>query len=540
MLRGLFSSKAGEAKKELKHNAKELLYHMVSRVVDENDHSMLTAKVVAFTKQSAEKQVDQLPQTYLLVEQYVTDLNHKTPISKVELRKDIIEKFPFATEIDSLAIVLKDRSAQPIELSKIFILSVLERSYELLGAAGDKMLISLRQWIESLPEKAYLPIPFQLDDKLPKTAEKWYDLLFDISHELFSNLEGKFSESFTRKIYDKSYDEIARQYQALDDFPMMIRLLPSKILDASQVDKLSQSSKQTALSGQVDDLTALNNKISAQAEELRSANEIISLKNREITESIDYAKRIQFSMMPRIDEFSKIFKKSFIFFKPRDIVSGDFYWFKKIDYRDPKMVIAAVDCTGHGVPGAFMSLIGIEQFERIVNQQRIIDPAEICQRIHKNILKLSKRKTDELQDGMDLSICTIHKKRKILEFSGAKNSLIFFQNGNMKIFKGDRNAIGEELGDRPAVFTKQFVKVDQPTTCYLFSDGYQDQIGGPKDRKFMRKRFYKLLEHIHELPMKNQFEILEKELRDWMNPDQETELKQLDDILVMGFKIDLS
>ena len=530
--------KESSKKQELKHGLNDLLTFMVERVSDDKEYTILSGKVSKFASMSVDKQIKALPETYLLIEQYITELNSSTIRSRDELRSQLEQKFDFVKEIDSLQVIFLPRDQQPIALAKVFMTSVLEKAYNLLGSAGDKMLVSLQQWLETVPDAAYTPIPFKIQEELPKNAADWYKLLFDISHTLFTNLELKFSESFTGKIYEKSYEEIATHYKSLEDFPMMIELLPRKILDSTQIDILSKKNKENLLTGRVESLTELNQKITRQAEELQAANDLISEKNREITESIDYAKRIQFSMMPEASSFRKIFKESFIFFKPRDIVSGDFFWFKKLDYKDPKYVIAAVDCTGHGVPGAFMSMLGIEHLERIVSMRQILDPSKIALRLHKAIVNRLDNDKQDMQDGMDLSICSINQKTKTLEFAGAKNSLVFFQKGNMKMFKGDRQSIGEVHEEKEPFFSRQSVKITEPTTCYLFSDGYEDQIGGKFNRKYKRIRFLKLLERIHTLPMKEQADILERELHHWMNPEEGVNFQQVDDILVMAFIVD--
>ena len=534
---GIFKRDGAPSKKELKHNLYDLLNFLVEKVPDDKQYSILSARVTKFTSMSADKQLQQLPETYLLLEQYITELDSSTIKSREDVRQQVQEKYPFASDIDSLRIIFQPRERQPIELAKVFIQSVLGKAYQLLGSAGDKMLVSLQHWLENVPDTAFTPIPFKLKDELPQNNHDWYLLLFDISHTLFLNLEEKFSENFTRKIYEKSYEDIARGYKGLEDFSMMIELLPRKILDSSQIDILSKKNKENVLTGRVETLTDLNEKITRQARELQEANDLISKKNDEITESIDYAKRIQFSMMPEQTHFKKLFKDSFIFFKPRDIVSGDFYWFKKLDYKDPKYVIAAVDCTGHGVPGAFMSMLGIEHLERIVSMRQILDPSQIALRLHKAIVKTLKRDREEIQDGMDLSICTVNTRNKTLEFTGAKNNLVFFQKGNLKVFRGDRQSIGEEHEGKEPFFTRQIVKLTPGTVCYIFSDGFEDQIGGRLNKKYKRVRFMKFLEQIHELPMKEQKMKLEEELHRWMN-FEEKQYPQIDDILVMGYRID--
>jgi len=268
--------------------------------------------------------------------------------------------------------------------------------------------------------------------------------------------------------------------------------------------------------------------IEAQRDQLADKNDEIQKINKDITSSIEYAKRIQTAMLPLQENIAKHLKDYFILFKPRDIVSGDFYWFTQ---KKDKTYIAAVDCTGHGVPGAFMSMIGSEILTTIVNNKGIEDPAEILEYQNKYVRKALKQDTTENQDGMDMALCVIDKKNKTLEFSGAKNPLFIIQNGELTKIRGNKQSIGGYQFDS---FIKHTINYKSPTWFYIFSDGYADQFGGPNEKaeKFMIKKFKTILLNIYQKPMNEQKEILDNEIKDWMK-----NVRQTDDIIVIGFKL---
>lgn len=266
--------------------------------------------------------------------------------------------------------------------------------------------------------------------------------------------------------------------------------------------------------------------IKAQNKELNRRNEEIKRKNKDITSSINYAKRIQDAMLPIQNEITSAFDDSFILFKPRDIVSGDFYWFAK---KNGKIVITAVDCTGHGVPGAFMSLIGSEILSSIVGQN-VLDAAQILEKMNKYVVAALKQEETSNQDGMDMALCVIDPQEKRVDFAGAKNPLVYIKDEEVHYIKGSRKGIGghQEKG----VYTMESIHYETPTYFYIFSDGYQDQFGGPKNRKFMIKRLRNLLLDIHKLPGERQKAILDETIEDWMKNREQT-----DDILLMGFRL---
>ena len=287
----------------------------------------------------------------------------------------------------------------------------------------------------------------------------------------------------------------------------------------------------------------LEEQVQERTEELQTANEEILAINDTLTEtletveeqrdeilsSIQYAQRIQASILPRDDYFQKLLPEHFILFQPRDVVSGDFYWLAE---SNSKIVLTAVDCTGHGVPGAFMSMVGNDLLNAIVKDKHISKANEILTQLHKDVRQALQQKETQTNDGMDMALVSIDLKNKILEFAGAKNPLIYIQNGELHQIKGDIMGIGGVQQERERVFTAHEIDISKPTTFYLFSDGYQDQFGGKKGRKFMTKRFRELLFDIHKKPMQEQKSILETTLKDWRGKEE-----QVDDILVMGVRV---
>lgn len=254
----------------------------------------------------------------------------------------------------------------------------------------------------------------------------------------------------------------------------------------------------------------------------------IEHKNINLTASIVYAKRIQDAMLSDVKKLNEILDDAFILFKPKDIVSGDFYWFGQ---KDDKFILAAIDCTGHGVPGAFMSMLGNSFLNQIVFNWGITSPEIILDKLSSEVQNALKQAETNNQDGMDMAICTIDLKTKSLEFAGAKNPLVYIKNGIAERIKGSRLPIGISY-DKESSFEKHLIEAGEPTCFYMFSDGYADQFGGPKASKFMIKKLQSLLVEIHKKPMETQKEILDKSICEWMKDED-----QIDDILVIGFKM---
>lgn len=287
--------------------------------------------------------------------------------------------------------------------------------------------------------------------------------------------------------------------------------------------------KRHLLESQTKNLENIGNTLRQQKSDLQQVN-------RDIVHSIEYARHIQAAILPEPQEIKKALPDSFIFFKPRDIVSGDFYWFKEVE---DKVVVAAIDCTGHGVPGAFLAILGDSILSRIIHYHQILHADEILNEIHLSIQRTLRQNETRSYDGMDMALCVIDKKNKTLEFAGAHNPLVYVQDGELQQLKGDKVAVGGAQWDwenGPRVFKKH--KIDyshnDQLTIYMFSDGFQDQFGGKHLKKFQRKRFRNLLHTIHHKPMEEQKHLLQETLVNWIDEGNQ---EQLDDILVIGVKL---
>jgi serine phosphatase RsbU (regulator of sigma subunit)/uncharacterized protein HemY len=263
---------------------------------------------------------------------------------------------------------------------------------------------------------------------------------------------------------------------------------------------------------------------------LNSQNKIIEKRNEDITASINYAKRIQDAYLPSSEQIAKYLPEHFIFFKPKDIVSGDFYWFAEVEN---KIVLACVDCTGHGVPGAFMSLIGNNLLNQIVLNMGVTMPEVILSAMNAGVNDVLQQKQTQNRDSMDVALCVIDLRNKVLEFAGAKSPLLYIQNNQLYFIKGNRSTVGDiEREEEIKTFVKHVVDISVPTTFYLFSDGFPDQFGGKEGRKFLIKNFRELLLGISQRPMKEQDMLIQATFRDWIGNHP-----QIDDVTLIGVKL---
>jgi len=273
------------------------------------------------------------------------------------------------------------------------------------------------------------------------------------------------------------------------------------------------------------------------AEVVKQKDEI-EMKNKDITDSINYAQKIQEAILPSETDIALHLPNNFILFKPKDIVSGDFYWFSK---KEEKAFIAAADCTGHGVPGAFMSMIGNSLLNEIVNDNGVNEPAKILQELKEGVIKSLKQtgEAGKQKDGMDIALCAFDFKNNILEFSGAYNPLIRIRDGILEETRSDRMPIGIYSDDGGKVFTNHKFEMEKGDVYYFYTDGFVDQFGGPKGKKYMGKRFKKLLLEIHGQPMTKQKEKLNEVVEGWKAYESKDGgvYEQMDDILVIGVKV---
>ncbi len=273
-----------------------------------------------------------------------------------------------------------------------------------------------------------------------------------------------------------------------------------------------------------------NEEITAQTEQIIAQKQIIEQKNTAITDSILYASRIQGAVLPPKEELQQYFAECFIFFKPLNIVSGDFYWGT---IKDDLIFIAAADCTGHGVPGAFMSMLGCAFLNEIIMKANTIKASNILNELREYVIKALRQKgeTGEAQDGMDIALCVVDKKKKIMHFAGANNPLYIIRNNELNIIKRDHMQIGIHLNsDVP--FTNHTIEMQINDHYYIFTDGLPDQFGGLENKKFKYAQLQQLLISMNNEPFSVQHQIIEDTFNSWKGDNEQT-----DDILVIGFKI---
>jgi len=252
-------------------------------------------------------------------------------------------------------------------------------------------------------------------------------------------------------------------------------------------------------------------------------------QKKQITDSIQYAKNLQSALLPNQISIKKLLTDFFILYLPKDIVSGDFYWVKNINQKN---IIAAADCTGHGVPGAFMSVLGISLLNELVRRKEI-KKANQALEILRHDLKNNLHQTDEgymLNNGMDIALCIIDTEKKILQFSGANTPLYYIRDDKLTEIKGTRNPIGITPIEIP--FQNHEIEYRKDDIFYLFSDGFIDQFGGNYGKKYRSRRFKHLLLKIHDKPLDEQKKLLINNYKNWTNKKYE----QLDDIMILGFK----
>lgn len=273
-----------------------------------------------------------------------------------------------------------------------------------------------------------------------------------------------------------------------------------------------------------------NDELDRKNREIEEQRARLAEKNVEITDSIEYAKRIQEAILPSLNEVKRLLPDSFIYFRPKAIVSGDFYWFTE---KDGVAYIAAVDCTGHGVPGAFMSMIGNDHLNQVVTVEGFRRPDQILNRLHaevQNTLKQRQGGTDT-HVGMDIALCAIDLKNNHLQFASANRYLLLFKGDELLEVKGDHLNVGGIMHEDVRDYTLHHIDLNKGDTLYIFSDGLVDQFGGPDDRKFGYKRLKELLTEIKAKPMDQQQAAVESAILSWMGPSD-----QIDDFLLIGVK----
>ncbi len=279
-------------------------------------------------------------------------------------------------------------------------------------------------------------------------------------------------------------------------------------------------------------LSQANEEIAAQRDELEEQKEILNKQNKEITDSIKYAQRIQKSILPAHSQISNTINEFFIIYKPKNIVSGDFYWYAK---QGENIWVAAVDCTGHGVPGAFMSMIGNSLLNKIIHENKDATPAKVLSLLNKELNYALNQNSDEetSDDGMDMTIINYNKPSNKLTIALANHTAILVNPDNTtSIIEGDIYSIGGLFAELDDVeYSDKNIEVNKGMSLYMFSDGYQDQFGGNENKKYTQERLVEKISEINSKPMDEQGKILEEEFEEWKGINE-----QLDDVMIIGIK----
>ncbi len=278
----------------------------------------------------------------------------------------------------------------------------------------------------------------------------------------------------------------------------------------------------------------INTVLEQKNNEIADQKSIIEQKNLDVMDSIEYAKKIQLSILPENQLFDDWFSEYFIFYQPKDIVSGDFYWANE---QSGKIYFAVVDCTGHGVPGAFMSIIAFNGMNKILNENLHIRPGQLLDKLHFHVRDLQHMQGEEgggVKEGMDLAVCSYDPKTKILEFAGALNPLLLIMNDEMIELDANRRSIASTLQDKSDYYRNYVIKLDVGDSFYLFTDGFVDQFGGPKGKKLTKKRFQDTLveNNMNHSKMDDQGQLIKRYFNDWKGKEE-----QIDDVCVIGIKV---
>ncbi|MGP8216476.1 MAG: tetratricopeptide repeat protein [Bacteroidia bacterium] len=352
------------------------------------------------------------------------------------------------------------------------------------------------------------------------------------------------------KIY-QLHQKLSEVYETTKEFDKSLYHYKTfyKIKEQVEVEDSAKKVKNLQLIFEAERTRKENAIIKKQKGELEDKNKVIEEKNRDIIDSITYAKRLQDAILPPISLITKYLPESFVLFKPKDIVAGDFYWVAPLppeggisasfvnpplEWNPEAILIAAADCTGHGVPGALVSVVCSNALNRTVKEFKITEPGKILDKTRELVLETFEKSESNVQDGMDISLAAISRQPSVdsveIHWSGAFNSLWYIQEGEMKELPADKQPIGKT--DNPKQFATHRIKLHRGDILYLFTDGYADQFGGEKGKKFKYKQLQQLIMDNCQLTMQEQKNLLEQTLESWKGS-----LEQVDDILIIGIRI---
>ena len=355
-------------------------------------------------------------------------------------------------------------------------------------------------------------------------------LLLDNAKEIALEKENKEDEYELYRTYSDAYGNLKQYEKAYDCLDKYNRLKDELLKDnnAQKLKKIEFEFQFKSIKNEAEETKEKNKLLTRAFNQIEIQRNEIELMNLSIMDSIRYAKRIQNSILPTPEKIDTILSNSFVFYKPKDIVSGDFYWMDKIG---DEVIFSVIDCTGHGVPGAFVSLIAYNALNKVILERQITQPAQILTAIDQVIIDSFNNSKTTVRDGMDMGICTWNVKTNQIQFAGAYHSLFIHDGITLQEIKGNRESIGNSLYENKSEFMNHEIFFQPDMTIYLSSDGFPDQFGGEKGKKLKWKGFKKLLESVSTLPPSKQLDQIKSFLTNWQG-----ELEQLDDVCVVGVK----
>ena len=356
-------------------------------------------------------------------------------------------------------------------------------------------------------------------------------LALDEAKELALDKGNKEEEYMLYRTYSDAYgnlNDFEKAYTYLNKYNQLKEEL-LKDNNAQKLKKIEFDFQFKSIKDEAEETKEKNKLLTRAFNQIELQRNEIELKNLSITDSIRYAKRIQNSILPSEEKIDNILPNAFVLYRPKDIVSGDFYW---IDRVGDEIIFSVIDCTGHGVPGAFVSLIAYNGLNKVILENQITDPAQILKEIDEIIISSFSKSDSTVRDGMDMGICSWNTKTNELHFSGAYHSLFVNCGDELTEIKGNRESIGYSLYEDKSEFINHKIDVKPNSIIYLSSDGFPDQFGGEKGKKLKWSGFRKLLSQIGSSPINAQLPLLKSFLKDWQG-----DLEQLDDVCVIGVKL---
>ncbi len=273
----------------------------------------------------------------------------------------------------------------------------------------------------------------------------------------------------------------------------------------------------------------LERQVTERTAEVMMQKQLIEIKNKEIVDSIYYAKRLQEAILPSVNLLNELFAESYVLYKPKDIVAGDFYWWQQLD--DDSVIVAVADCTGHGVAGSLLSMLGVSLLNQIVNEKGIVQPSEILDRLHLMVIAALKQQQTNSHEGMDIAICHFNLKEKTVRYAGANRPLLYIHNNEINIIQPDKFPVGGLQLEGRKSFTQHELASSVIDNLYMFTDGYADQFGGDQNKKLMTGRFKNMILELQIHSLTEQGELLNTYFEKWKGENE-----QVDDVLVMGLK----